>query len=75
MQAQMSIIMDRNHHRVSNSNAGITKLLVWLGQHQDFALEHSLFCLEHIGMYNFAPLLSLVCFYNNSTSSNPSFFC
>lgn len=45
-----------HHHKVSNSDTGITELLGWLQQYKSFALEQSLFCLEHTGMYNFALL-------------------
>jgi transposase len=45
-----------HHHKVSNSDTGITELLSWLQQYKGFALEQSLFCLEHTGMYNFALL-------------------
>ena len=44
------------HQKVSNNDAGISELLGWLEQHKDFSLEHSLFCLEHTGMYNCALL-------------------
>jgi transposase len=44
------------HQKVGNNDAGISELLRWLEQHKDFSLEHSLFCLEHTGMYNYALL-------------------
>src|SRR5690349_8308823 len=44
------------HHKVSNSDEGITDLLAWLQQHDGFTVKQSLFCLEHTGMYNFALL-------------------
>jgi transposase len=48
------------HQKVGNNDAGICELLGWLEQHKDFSLEHSLFCLEHTGMYNYA-LLQFFC--------------
>jgi transposase len=45
-----------NHQQVNNNDSGITAMLNWLQQHNEFSIESSLFCLEHTGMYNY-PLL------------------
>src|ERR1041384_993866 len=50
--------MSTSHQQVSNDDAGIEQMLLWLQQNKDFSIKDSLFCLEHTGMYNY-PLLQL----------------
>ena len=47
-----------DHCQVANNDTGITSMLEWLQEHEDFTIKNSLFCLEHTGMYNY-PLLQL----------------
>jgi transposase len=47
-----------SHQQLSNDDAGIEQMLLWLQQNKGFSIKDSLFCLEHTGMYNY-PLLQL----------------
>lgn len=45
-----------DHLQVSNNDKGISAMLKWLKEQENYSMKESLFCLEHTGMYNY-PLL------------------
>jgi transposase len=47
------------HIQISNDAKGMSALLKWLKEFNDFELSQALFCMEHTGIYNY-PLLSFL---------------
>lgn len=51
---------DNVHHiQVSNDSKGLSELLKWLKSFKDFDLIHTIFCMEHTGVYNYSLLTFL----------------
>lgn len=48
------------HIQVQNTNSGMTELLNWLKSFEGYAIEETLFCMEHTGLYNYAALKFLI---------------